>query len=270
MKHPVYGLEKPYFEQIGKEIIIYTDDTCFDGFSNMIAVKKADKKIVVAFSASENAFLVNQILPNGKVGISPLFDIPETLSNERVLSTGGRQGILDVKEKTVDFCTGDAKATEKLTQPGDVLYIKPTCETLGDSYITNQIPYFFKQIFTDYIKHGTAKISVAFLREKQKGAHALGIHFPCDEAYFVTCAENLPQEFCFVKKEGDFVSTLDVAELSVAVCKDTISTANSYLLSSGCEKVATLALRMKKLPNGNFQIKKEAVKQLTAFLETLK
>ena len=85
----------------------------------------------------------------------------------------------------------------------------------------------------------------------------------------MTCAENLPHEFCFVKKEGDFVSTFDVNGLPVAVCKDSVSVANSYYLSSGCEKVASLALRMKKLPNGNFQIKKEAVKQLTAFLETL-
>ena len=122
---------------------------------------------------------------------------------------------------------------------------------------------------TDYIKHGTAKISVAFLREKQKGAHALGIHYPAEEAYFVTCAEELPADFCFVKKEGDFVSTFDISNLPVAVCKDSVSTANSYYLSSGCEKVATLALKAKKLPNGNFKIKKEAVKQLFAFLETL-
>ncbi len=270
MKHPVYGLEKPYFEQIGREIIIYTDDTCFDGFSNMIAQKKQEKKIVVAFCASENAFLVNKIFPDGKVGISPLYEIPETLSNERVLSPNGKQGILDAKNKTVDFLVADDKAAEKVVQPGDVIYIKPTCETLGDSYITNQIPYFLKQIFTDYIKHGAAKISVAFLREKQKGAHALGIHCPADEAYFVSCAEDLPHEFCFVKKEGDFVSTFDVNGLPVAVCKDGVSYANSYLLSSGCEKVASLALRMKKLPNGNFQIKKEAVKQLVSFLESLK
>ncbi len=270
MKHPVFGLEKPYFEQIGREIIIYTDDTCFDGFSNMVAVKKGEKKILVAFSASENAFLVNNILPDGKVGISPLFDIPETLSNERVLSPNGKQGILDAKNKTVDFFVADEKAAEKVVQPGDVVYLKPTCETLGDSYITNQIPYFLKQIFCDYIKHGAAKISVAFLREKQKGAHALGIHFPAEESYFVTCAEELPHEFCFVKKEGDFVSTFDIPALPAAVCKDSVSTANSYYLSSGCAKVATLALNMKKLPNGNFQIKKEAVKQLTAFLESLK
>ena len=270
MKHPVYGLEKPYFEQIGREIIIYTDDTCFDGFSNMVAQKKQEKKIVVAFSASENAFLVNKIFPDGKVGISPLYEIPETLSNERVLSPSGKQGVLDAAKKTVDFFVSDDKAAEKVVQTGDVLYIKPTCETLGDSYITNQIPYFLKQIFTDYIKHGTAKISVAFLREKQKGAHALGIHMPCDEAYFVSCAEDLPNEFCFVKKEGDFVSTFDIPKLPKAVCKDSVSAANSYYLSSGCDKVATLALNMKKLPNGNFRIKKEAVKQLTAFLETLK
>lgn len=270
MKHPVFGLEKPYFEQIGREIIIYTDDTCFDGFSNMIAVKKGEKKILVAFSASENAFLVNKLNPDGTVGISPLFDIPETLSNERVLSPNGKQGILDAKNKTVDFFVADDKAAEKVVQPGDVLYLKPTCEPLGDSYITNQIPYFLKQIFCDYIKHGAAKISIAFLREKQKGAHALGIHFPADEAYFVTCAEDLPKEFCFVKKEGDFVSTFDVPALPTAVCKDSVSTANSYYLSGGCEKVATLALHMKKLPNGNYRIKKEAVKQLTAFLESLK
>ena len=172
MKHPVFGLEKPYFEQIGREIIIYTDDTCFDGFSNMVAVKKQEKKIVVAFSASENAFLVNKINSDGTAGISPLYDIAETLSNERVLSPTGKQGLLDAKNKTVDFLVADEKAAEKVVQPGDVIYLKPTCETLGDSYITNQIPYFLKQIFTDYIKHGVAKISVAFLREKQKGAHA--------------------------------------------------------------------------------------------------
>ena len=149
MKHPVYGLEKPYFEQLGKEIIIYTDDTCFDGFSNMVAVKKQEKKIVVAFCASENAFLVNKIHSDGKVGFSPLFEIPETLSNERVLSSSGKQGILDAKNKIADFMVADEKAAEKVVQPGDVIYIKPTCETLGDSYITNQIPYFLKQIFTD-------------------------------------------------------------------------------------------------------------------------
>lgn len=264
MKHPVYGLEKPYFETIKEELACCTDEIIFDAFSNLIAVKHGEKNILIAFCASENAFLVNKILPNGKVGFSPLFEIPESFSNERVLLPNNEQGILDAKENTVDL------KGSKTVQPGEVIYIKPTCETFADSYITNQIPYFLKEIFTEYLKKSTAKISVAFLREKQKGAHALGIHFPCDEAYFVTCAKDLPQEFCFVKKEGDFVSTMDIPALPTAVLKDMQSPANSYYLSSGCPNVATLALKMKKLPNGNYQIKKEAVKQLTAFLESLK
>ena len=270
MKHPVYGLEKTYLQKIGEELSSCTDEILFDGFSNLIAVKKGEKKILVAFSASENAFLVNQIHNDGKAGFSPLFEIPESLSNERVLSPKGIQGTLDAKAKTVEFQEKEAKEAKDALKPGDVIYIKPTCEAFADFYITNQIPYFFAQIFTDYLKQGTAKISVAFLREKQKGAHALGIHFPAEEAYFVTCAENLPHEFCFVKKEGDFVSTFDIPALPTAVCKDSVSTANSYYLSSGCANVATLALKMKKLANGNFQIKKEAVKQLFAFLESLK
>ena len=263
MKHPVYGMEKPYLQNIGEELSSCVDEILIDGFSNLIAVKNPKQKTVIAFSASENAFLVNQIRADGKAGFSPLFEIPESLSHERVLSPKGLQGILDVKEKTVDFKTKDAVA------PGDVVYIKPTCEAFADFYITNEIPYFLAQIFTDYLKQKTAKVSVAFLREKQKGAHALGIHYPCSEAYFVTCVENLPQEFCFVKKEGDFVSTFDVPDLPKAVCKDSVSAANSYYLSSGCDKVATLALNMKKLANGNFQIKKEAVKQLLTFLDSL-
>ncbi|MBR5240142.1 MAG: hypothetical protein IKW04_06180 [Clostridia bacterium] len=264
MKHPVYGLEKPYLQNIGEELSSYADEIFLDGFSNLVAIKQGKKKTVVSFSASENAFLINQILPDGKAGFSPLFEIPESLSNERVLSPNAQQGRLDAKAKTVTFATKDE------LKPGDVIYINPTCEAFADFYITNQIPYFLAQMFTAYFKQGTAPISVAFLREKQKGSHALGIHYPADEAYFVTCVENLPHEFCFVKKEGDFVSTFDIPTLPTAVCKDSVSTANSYYLSGGCDKVATLALRMKKLPNGNFQIKKEAVKQLFAFLESLK
>ena len=267
MNHPVYGMEKPYLQKIGEELSSYADEILFDGFSNLIAVKNPKQKTLVAFSASENAFLVNQIHADGKGGFSPLFEIPESLSNERVLSPKGHQGMLDAKAKTVEFKGKEAKDALK---PGDVIYINPTCEAFADFYITNQIPYFLAQMFTNYFKQGTAKVSVAFLREKQKGAHALGIHYPCEQAYFVTCVENLPHEFCFVKKEGDFVSTFDIPALPTAVCKDSVSTANSYYLSGGCANVATLALKMKKLANGNFQIKKEAVKQLFTFLESLK
>ena len=91
--------------EIQKEIVIYTDDTYFDGFSNLIAEKKGDKRILVGFLASENGLLVNEILPDGKVRFSPLFELPVTISNERVLSVGGRQGLICEKDKTVDFCT---------------------------------------------------------------------------------------------------------------------------------------------------------------------
>ncbi len=267
MKNPVYGWEQPYFEQIQKEILIYTDQTFFDGFSNLIAEKKGDKTILVAFPASENALLVNEIFPDGKVGYSPLFQTPDTFSNERVLSVGGRQGLVDAKENKLDFGVSDPKGASRIVKKGDVLYVKPLCETLGDSYITNQIAYFFKQIFVDFLKKSNLKISVAFLREQKKGAHALGLHYPSEEAYFVTLMEDLPDEICLLKKEGDFISPMSLPDLTVAVSKEMKTPANSYFLSSGCSNVAGIALKATKLPNGHYKIKKSAVDKLFSFLE---
>ena len=39
MKHPVYGLEKPYLQKIGEELSSCTDEILFDGFSEK---EKAD------------------------------------------------------------------------------------------------------------------------------------------------------------------------------------------------------------------------------------
>ena len=268
MKNPVYGWEQPYLEQIKKEILIYTDTTFLDGFNNLIAEKKGDKKIVVAFCASENALLINEIFPDGTAGYVPLFETPETFSNERVLSPAGRQGLIDAKEKKLDFGTPDEKATARMVKKGDAVYLKPLCETLGDSYITNEIPYFFKQIFVDFIKKSNTKVSVAFLRETKKGAHALGIHYPAEEAYFVTCMEDLPADVCFLKKEGDFISPAELPELPTAVAKEMKTPANAYFLSGGCSHVAGIAVKAAKLPNGHYKIKKSAVEQLFRFLET--
>ncbi|MBO5409549.1 MAG: hypothetical protein J6A61_09160 [Clostridia bacterium] len=268
MKNPVYGWEQPYLEQIKKEILIYTDQTFFDGFSNLIAEKKGDKKILVGFCASENALLVNEIFPDGTVGYCPLWETADTFSNERVLSPAGRQGLINHKEKKLDFGTSDVKATARIVKKGDVVYVKPLCETLGDSYITNEIPYFFKQIFVDFIKKTNTKVSVAFLRETKKGAHALGIHYPAEEAYFVTCMEELPAEVCFLKKEGDFISSAELPTLPTAVSKEMKTPANTYFLSGGCTHTAGIALKATKLPNGHYKIKKSAVEQLFAFLKT--
>ena len=85
MKHPVSGLEKPYLQNIGEELSSYADEIFLDGFSNLVAIKQGKKKTVVAFSASENAFLINQIPPAGKAGFSPLFEIPEYLFPQKVI-----------------------------------------------------------------------------------------------------------------------------------------------------------------------------------------
>ncbi|MBQ7792397.1 MAG: hypothetical protein IJ367_02765, partial [Clostridia bacterium] len=144
-----------------------------------------------------------------------------------------------------------------------------TLETLGDSYITNQIPYFLKQILSEFLKTKNTKISVAFLRETKKGAHALGKNYPAEEACFITCCEKLPQPVCFIKKEGDFVSPMESPNLPVAVMQKEVTPANHYFLARGCEKVCGIGIAMEKLPGGQYRIKKETVKQLFAFLETL-
>lgn len=269
MKYPVYGMEKPYLMQLQKELLVYTDDTFFDRFSNLIAEKRQDKTIVVGVPVSENAFLVNELCSDGKVKFSPLYEIPQTLSNERVVSLGGKPGLIDAKEQTLDFGAGGEKNASRIVKKGDVLYLKASFESLGDFYITNEITYFLKCIMADFVKQSAAKLTVAFLREQKKGAHALGKNYPADEAYFLTCCEELPGEVCFLKKEGDFVSPMEIPALCTAVKPDMVTLSNAYFLSSGCPRVAGLALRMKKLPGGQYQIKKEAVKQLYAFLESL-
>lgn len=269
MKNCVYGWEKPNLEQLEKEILVYTDETCFDSFSNLIACRNGEKTVVVGVCVSENALLINEILPDGRVRYTPLSEPEKTLSNERVLSPGGRQGLLFLEENILDFCTGDPKATARMVKPGDAVYVKGFSEALGDSYITNQLPYFLTWVMTQFLKTSTAKLSVAFLREQKKGAHALGLSFPAEEAYFLTCLPDLKKEVCFLKKEGDFVSPMDIPSLETAVSKEMKTSANTYFLSSGCARVAGIAINCKKLPNGHYQIKKTAVKELFSFLESL-
>ncbi len=269
MKNPVYGLEKPYLEQLSKELLIYTDNAFFDGFSNLVAQRKGESSVVVGFAASENAFLVSDILADGKVKISPLFEVPEALSGQRVLSPAGKQGILNAKENTVDFFTEGKEKTQKTVKPGDVIYLKPILETIGDSYVTNQPAWFLKQIFSEFLKTKNTKISIAFLRETKKGAYAFGKNFPCDKAFFITCQKDLPKGVCFLKKEGDFVSPMTVSELPAAVLPKEASLANAYYTASGCEQVAGIGLSYEELPGGQYKIKKETVKELFCFLEQL-
>lgn len=269
MKHPVYGLEQPYLEQLRKELLIYTDDAFLDGFSNLIAKRNGTKEILAAFCASENAFLVSEIKADGKGKVSPLFSVDEALSGSRVLSPNGRQGIFDAKENTVDFFVSDEKQALRLIKPGDVIYLKPFCETVGDSYLTNQPAFFLKQIFSDFLKTTTAKLSVALVRETKKGAHALGKNYPADEAYFITCAEKLPHPVCFLKKEGDFVSPMEVSQLPAFISQKELTVANSYFVASGCNQVCGIAIQCEKLPAGQVKIKKETVKELFAFLASL-
>ena len=246
MKNLVYGLEQPYLSQLSK----------------------GKASVVVGFGVSENAFLVSGILPGGKAKVSPLFEVAETVSGERVLSPNGKQGIFDAKENTVDFCTGDESKTLRVVKPGDVIYRKPFLEAVGDSYITNQPCWFLKQIFSEFLKTNHTKISVAFLRETKKGAYALGKNFPCDEAYFITCQKNLPHPVCFLKKEGDFVSPMEISELPAYVSQKEVSLANAYFGASGCPKTAGIALNYEELPGGQLKIKKDTVKALYSFLET--
>ena len=202
-------------------------------------------------------------------GCYSLFAVSEALSGQRVLSPNGKQGILNAKENTVDFCTGGKEKTGKIVKVGDVLYLKPLMETVGDSYITNQPAWFLKQIFCDFLKTKNTKISVAFLRETKKGAYALGKNLPCDKAFFITCQKDLRQGVCFLKKEGDFVSPMDMKELPVAILEKEASLANAYYTASGCENVAGIGLCYEELPGGQYKIKKETVKELFTFLEQL-
>ncbi|MBP3448300.1 MAG: hypothetical protein J6K51_04715 [Clostridia bacterium] len=269
MKNPVYGMEKDYLSQLSKELLIYTDDTCFDGFSNLIAKRNGTKSVVVGFGASENAFLVSEIMENGKVKVSPLFPVAEACSGQRVLSPNGKQGIFDAKENTVDFFTESEAKTLRVVKPGDVIYLKPFLETVGDSYLTNELCWFWKHIFTEFLKTKNTRVSIAFIRETKKGAYALGKNFLCDEAYFVTCQKNLPHPVCFLKKEGDYVSPMALAALPSFISEKEISLANAYFGASGCHNTAGIVLNCEELPAGQWKIKKETVKALFDFLETL-
>ena len=62
---------------------------------------------------------------------------------------------------------------------------------------------------------------------------------------------------------------MEIPVLHTAVKKEMATLANSYFLAGGCPNVAGIALRMTKLPNGQCKIKKEAVRKLYDFLESL-
>ena len=87
-KNPVFGFEKPYLENIKKEITVYVNEAYFDHFDNLIAVKNGlkdnSKTVLIAAYISENSFLVTDVENSGEVKAISLFPEADTIVNERV------------------------------------------------------------------------------------------------------------------------------------------------------------------------------------------
>ncbi len=269
IKNPVYGCEQPFLEQLGKELTPYADQIFSDSFENLIVERNGKKRVVVCLCVSENALLINQLTPDGKAKFSPLYPLADTLCNERILSYANRLALIDPKANTLDFGMTSEKAVSRVVKVGDMVYLKAFCESFGEYYLTNELSYFLTDMMAEFLKTNDTPLSVCFLREKGKGAHALAKNYPTEKAFFLTVSEQLPQELCFIKKEGDFVSPLEQLSLPVAVSEKEISLSNFYFTAGGAPKVAGIALKADKLPNGHYKIKKETVKALFAFLNTL-
>ena len=271
MKYPVFGFEKPYFENIKAEFEKFYDEAFYDNFDNLILKKNkngSDKNILIAICASENAFLVSNIKDDGKIDVVSLFKNEDTITNQRVFYKN-KLGYIRKKDDSLmlDFGTSSKKASEKIITPGDTLYIKSDFEMLGDFCFTNEKAFALKHIVALLIKNDYPyNITFAFIREKAKGAFALGKNLKNEYAFFLTLSEELKEDIAYLKKEKSYISSFKTSLIPCHISENILSYADSYYLSGGSPLSAGLAIKCEKSENGTFKFKKSSVNKLNNFL----
>lgn len=275
IKNPVYGFEKPYLENIKKENSVYVNEAYFDEFDNLIMIKNSQKEdaksVVVGICVSENAFLVTDISEKGEMHSVPLFAPSDSITNERIM-VGNKTGYITKSKEnyTFDFGADDKKSAERIAKAGDTLYIKPYFETLGNYYFTNEKAYALKNIFDILIKNEYPdKMIFCFIREKAKGAYALGKNIKADNAFFITLFEDIKDDTAFLKKEKNYISEYKTDKLSAYISENNISNADSYYLAGGCNTAAGIALKCTSVGANAVKISKSSVDKLKDFLENL-
>ena len=196
-----YGFEKPYLEEIEKEISQFSDLIYYDSFDNLIAVKNPNSKedvtktVLFCFSVSDNSFMVNEIKDDGKAVISSLKGYCDEYNGKKAVTNSGKCGYIkaDSKNKKLecDFGYDNEKTASKYIKCGDILSIKLFWENIGDAVFTNAPHIVLKNIFLECIgDYYNKKVIFAFIREEKKGAFALGKNLNCDEAYFLCFSIN--------------------------------------------------------------------------------
>lgn len=273
-KNPVYGFEKPYLENIKKELSVYVNEAYYDDFDNLIFVKNgadSSKSVVVAAFASENAFLISEITKGGLMKALPLIKTDDSIINKKVLC-GNRQGYIVKKENDLflDFGASDEKSAERIAKPGDSLYIKPEYETLGNYCYTNEKAFALKNIISVLIKNEFPyKLTFVLFREKSKGAYALGKNLKADYAFFLTLSDEPKNPVSYLKKEKNYISDFKTELLPPHISENNLSFADSYYLAGGCKKAVGLAIKCENLGNGTFKFQKNFLKDLNEFFEKL-
>ena len=270
MKYPVFGFEKPYFENLKAEFEKFYDEAYYDNFDNLILKKNknsSDKNVLIAICASENAFLVSDIKDDGKIDVVSLFKNEDTITNQRVFYKN-KLGYIRKKDDTLmlDFGTSSKKATQKILNCGDTLYIKSDFEALGDHYFTNEKAYGLKNIVASIIKNDFPyNITFAFLREKSKGSFALGKNLKSEYAFFLTLTDETKEDISYLKKEKSYISSFETDLIPCYISENILSYADSYYLAGGSPLSVGLAIRCEALENGTFKFKKSAINKLNKF-----
>jgi len=272
MKHPVYGFEKPYFENIKAELSGLCDEAYYDAFDNLVFVKNkenSDKTVLIGCYASENAFLVSDIKEDGTVDAVPLIKPDNTITNERIIAKN-KSGFIRKKEEAffLDFGFDNKKSAEKLIKCGDTLFIKPNYEKTGNFCFSNEKAFALKNILTELLKNDYPyKIIFALFREKSKGAYALGKNLKTDYAFFLTLSEEIKERLSYLKKEKSYISDFSTNALPCHISENVLSYADSYYLAGGSPKATGLAIKCENLGNGTFKLNKHIITELSKFLK---
>ncbi len=274
-KNSAYGFEKPYLEEIEKELTAFSDVIYYDSFSNLIIEKKPNianeevKTVMFSFYVSQNSFMVSEIAKNGNAIISSLMGGNDEFNGKKAVTLNGKNGYIKLNDSKLecDFGYSDKKTAEKYIRCGDILSIKHSSESIGDAIFTNAPHTVIKNVFSECIKdYYNKRVIFAFVREQKKGAYALGQNVKCDEAYFICFSDEIKENMSFIKKEGSFVSPAKIEKNAVVLEKDT-SFASQYFISSGVKNICGIALKKETIGDGIIKIKKETVNELKAFIK---
>lgn len=276
-KYPIYGFEKPYLEELKKELSDYADEIFYDNFDNLCVVKNSNTAqedtscVLFGINISDNAFLVNEIKDDGSADVSSLMNVDDDILGKKIVTQNGKTGILkgSAKKLIADFGYFDKKSISRYVKQGEVCGIKPYSEVMGDCYVTNSSSLILKNLFVALTKeYYSKKIVFAFLREGKKGIYALGKQeiIKCDEAYFINVCEDVEKNISFVKKEGSYISSVSQNNLPLCVLEKDVTNANQFYLSGKCEKVGGIVVKCEILPDKSYKIRKKAIEELKNYI----